>query len=363
MSFFYLCPGGCCRTYQSHLRLTNHLRDHPECAETAEQVERDKEIARKRAEEEEKEKARKIAEEEEKAKAQLAERNHAEAGSGATFDPDTSVASDSNNFPCIEDQDDDTAYPAHGGDDDGAEDDGEKDEDEEESSTSESDDDVDENAAALLEARVSVPFLINDSETETQDYDGTIMEKVSDDKWLVLFDDGEEHCYTLEKALEGVSKYKETRPGKSVDEEAPTIPGDDGAAAQEEAEVAPTDGKDYAVCKLIDDVRSTSDICGRPKCPMTMPNYVGARLISLLQKYNAPIALYPAVSQLLNEVKEKGFFLADGKVPTREATLKNLIGRYHLGGLRPKETQLQLPNAATKINVNTFSFHQLWHPS
>ena len=211
-----------------------------------------------------------------------------------------------------------------------------------------------------LGVRVSFPFRTKQSGNEFLYFHGTITSHTGPDKWQVTFDDNEILEYSYQDTLVAVGVYQEMLEDGDI-EDSENV-GDDaahgathgGEDAQEEE--APADGILQDVCKLIDGVRDDSDICGNPKGCMTPQNQAAAQLIALLQDSNAPLSLYSAITGWVKDNEDNGTFNSGAKLPTRDKILKNLANRYHMKGLYPKETELTLPNAGSKIKVNTFSF-------
>ena len=345
-----------------------HLATNPACLQKHEQAKADEKAAkerRKQAQEAERQRAREAA----VAAAAAAAAASAEAAQEAERH-DTSVSVDSNDpypieedeafFPppddeCDGDEDNSKTEDKQDGDDDSGEDEDEdsgEDEDEDSADETEDDDSTDENVdhPVRVNARISFPFSV-EGKSEKEYFEGTIMSKIGEDTWLVKFDDGDEYDFSTQEARDAIKKYNELQEQGEDGGDKSTHGGDD---AQEEAD--PTDGILHDVCKLIDDVRETSDIFGNPKGCMTAPNQAAAKLIALLQDSNAPLSLYPAIAKWANDLKDDGTFQDGGKIPTREKIVKNLAQRYHMRGCYPTEKELKLPNAGSKVKVSTFSF-------
>ena len=360
---------GCGKPFITDTRYHLHLMSYPFCR---------KAVADEEAKDERKNQAREAAESAAEAAAEAAiaaavQENPAQEAERH----DTNVPLDSNDSSPIEDEDE-VVFPFADDDCDGDEDnnketadnkdgddDGEEEEDEDEDEdeddvSDESDDSADQkdDDPVRVGVRVSFPFDVptdatDQSKTEERYFHGTITSKKGD-RWVVRFDDGDKAEHSFQDTLEAVGVYKELDSDNSDSENDGDAPTHGGEDAQEEEE-SPTDGILDDVCKLIDAVTEDSDIRGNPKGIMTPQNQAAAELIALLQDCKAPISLYSAIANWHNDIIENGKYKA-GRIPTREKLLKNLAKRYHMKGLYPKEKVLCLPNAGSKIKVNTFSF-------
>ena len=365
----FVCPR-CRQVYRLYIRLHKHLLANPSCAKAHQEAKAEEEAAKER---------RKQAREAERQRAEEAAAAAAAAAEAAR-EHDTNVSLDSNESPPIEDESFPFADDDCDGDEDNKETEGNEDEDDDEeededeaedaddasdesddSSADESDDDP-----VRVGVRVSFPFdvpidVTDPSKTEERYFHGTITSKTGADKWQVTFDDTEIFEYSYQETLVAVAVYQELLGQGDIEdsdneggEAAHVATHGEGEDAQEEE--ATTDGILHDVCKLIDGVREDSDVCGNPKGCMTPQNQAAAQLIALLQDSNAPLSLYSSITSWVQDNADNGTFSSGGKLPTRDKILKNLAQRYHMKGLQPKEIELTLPNAGSKIKVNTFSF-------
>jgi hypothetical protein len=94
---------------------------------------------------------------------------------------------------------------------------------------------------------------------------------------------------------------------------------------------------------------------GYAQAPMEKETQHLVKLLHLMKTHGAPLGLFDEVVSWCEEANESAGLFVDGAPPMMKRTplLRELTKRFNLGGLKPIQTSVWLPNAGVHLNVTT----------